>query len=537
MSMTERILMLGLDGATWDVLDPFRSRGVMPNLDALLKRSAPGVLRSTIPPMTAAAWATMQTGCDPSRHGIFDHRYYDSNAALMRVNHAGRYRVPTLWELLDQAGRSIISLNLPGTYPAPQVRGIVVSGMDAPHYDAAVAGAPSDFVNALRHEVPRYSLQYQWKSVPSTLDQLKANAAATTEAFIGRAQGGLLADRFMPDWSALMVQFQNLDPFQHRAWRYLNVDETGIDDPPWNEAAAEVLRGLDRAIGMLVELADRRNAAILAISDHGFGPCRGRINVNRILLDAGLIQLPGTLGRLKRRAIQVADRLRLRAAKRRDPNARGASFHASIEASFPFDWKRTLAFAPHQDCGAMIYISRDRTTNLSRVDSIREEVIQALKAARHPEDNSPLFPTIVSSVEETGQDPSILGDPDIIAIPDRRYWVKTKLGNDKSVLADDPTLPGTHRPEGIVSLAAPGIDSDQTIDARLRDVAPSVLGLLGLPIPSAMQGRPFDCLKLKATRLDSGSDQVPRPQFKSFDFNSEDEKLVEQRLIDLGYLG
>ena len=97
----------------------------------------------------------------------------------------------------------------------------------------------------------------------------------------------LLADRMVPDWSALMVQFQNLDPFQHRAWRYLNVDETSIDNPPWNEAAGDVLRGLDRAIGKLVELADRRNAGVLVVSDHGFGPCRGRIHVNRILIEAG----------------------------------------------------------------------------------------------------------------------------------------------------------------------------------------------------------------------------------------------------------
>ena len=64
---TDRVMILGLDGATWSVLDPFRSRGLLPNLDALLDRSAYGTLRSTIPPVTTAAWTTMMTGCDPSR--------------------------------------------------------------------------------------------------------------------------------------------------------------------------------------------------------------------------------------------------------------------------------------------------------------------------------------------------------------------------------------------------------------------------------------------------------------------------------------
>src|SRR5207237_972980 len=148
----------------------------------------------------------------------------------------------------------------------------------------------------------------------------------------------LLADRELPDWSALMVQFQNLDPFQHRAWRYLNVDETGIEDPPWNAAAALVLRGLDDAIGRLCELAERRGAGVLAVSDHGFGPCRGRIHANRILIDAGLARLPGLRGRLRRRLAQGIDHLRLWGAKHGDPGARASSFDTSIAAQFPFDW-------------------------------------------------------------------------------------------------------------------------------------------------------------------------------------------------------
>ena len=78
----ERLLILGLDGATWTVLDPMRRRGLMPNLDALLARSA---LRAPsgrcVPPVTTAAWTTMMTGCGPARHGVFDHRYFDTAAA------------------------------------------------------------------------------------------------------------------------------------------------------------------------------------------------------------------------------------------------------------------------------------------------------------------------------------------------------------------------------------------------------------------------------------------------------------------------
>ena len=92
--MVDRLLVLGLDGATWSVLDPMRRRGLMPNLDALLAGAAHGTLRSIIPPVTTAAWTTMMTGCGPARHGVFDHRYYDAAEGRMKVNHSGRIRVP-----------------------------------------------------------------------------------------------------------------------------------------------------------------------------------------------------------------------------------------------------------------------------------------------------------------------------------------------------------------------------------------------------------------------------------------------------------
>jgi predicted AlkP superfamily phosphohydrolase/phosphomutase len=444
MPTTDRLLVLGLDGATWNVLDPMRRRGRMPNLDALLMDSARGTLRSSVPPMTAAAWATMQTGCGPARHGIFDHRYYDAASGRMKVNHAARIRVPTTWQILSEAGRSIISLNLPGTFPAPAgVRGIVVSGMDAPHLDAATKSCPA-FAARLKALVPDYSLKYFWKRAPQSLDELQENARQTVNSFRGRAEGGLLADRAQADWSVLMVQFQNLDPFQHRAWRHLNVDETGINDPPWNAAAETVLEGLDTAIGRLVELADRRGAAVLVVSDHGFGPCRGRIHANRILVDAGVARMPGTGGQILRRARQGLDHLRIWSAKRDDPEARSASFDLSVTAQFPFDWKRTLAFAPHQDTAAMVYLNRAgaRLTTPRQLDDARNAAALALGEARHPETNTPLFPTVICMAEAHNLDPAEMGYPDLLALPDEAYWVRTKLSPGSDWIEPDPNPPG-----------------------------------------------------------------------------------------------
>lgn len=536
---THRLLILGLDGATWTVLDAMRKRGRMPHLDRLFKDAATGTLRSSVPPMTAAAWSTMQTGCSPVRHGIFDHRYYDANSGRMKVNHAERIRVPTLWRLLSQSGRSVISLNLPGTFPAPSgIRGVVVSGMDAPHFDAATSTCP-DFAAKLRDEAPEYTLQYHWKRAPQSLEELQENARKTIITFKGRAQGGLVADRHVPDWSTLMVQFQNLDPFQHRVWPYLNVDETGREDAPWNAAAESVLTGLDDAVGMLLELADRRNASVMVVSDHGFGPCLGRIHVNRILQKAGLARMPGAVGKATRRLRQGADHLRLWQAKRQDPAARSASFELSVAAQFPFDWSRTVAFAPHQDTAAMVYLNRALLSTPRQLDDARNAAALALAEAKHPEKGTPLFPEVICLATAHGIDPAAEGYPDLLALPDEAYWVRTKLGPGRDWIETDDNLPGTHRPNGIVALKAPGIATGHRLQAHLQDVAPAVLSLFGLAAPEHMEGdaEPLVGSRTAQQRLDAPAPAASGPHdTPGFEYTEEEQAIIEQRLADLGYL-
>ncbi|GIW88073.1 MAG: phosphodiesterase [Isosphaeraceae bacterium] len=544
---SDRLLILGLDGGTWSVFDPMRRRGVMPHLDALVARSAHGLLRSVVPPVTTAAWTSLLTGCSPIRHGVFDHRYYDAPARQMKVNHAGRRRVPTIWHLLSEAGRSVISLNVPGTYPPPRVRGVVVSGMDAPHLEAATSGDPA-FAARLRTEAPGYSLRYFWKAVPRSLEELRENSRRTAESFAGRAEGAFVADRAVPDWSVLMVQFQNLDPFQHRCWRYLNVDGTGIEDPAWNEAAALVLRGLDEQIGRLCELAEARGAAILVVSDHGFGPCLGRIAVNRILLDAGLARPLGPLGRVRRAVRLGREKLRLHAQKKGDPAARHASFATSVEAHLPLDWKRTLAFAPHQDTAAMVYLNtrlRHPEAPLAtprQIDDARNEAVITLATARHPETHLPLFPHVINLADEYGIEPAEHGYPDLIALPDEAYWVRTRLSAGDGWVEPDPNLPGTHRMDGVVALCAPGIAPGRMPPAQLTDIAPTVLALCGVAIPDHIEGKPLPALPNGLRRrVDAPAPALNGPHpvgcdAAGFEFSAEDQAILEKRLADLGYL-
>src|SRR6185312_7936133 len=406
----------------------------------------------------------------------------------------------------------------------------------------------------LKAEVPDYTLRYFWKRAPQSLEELRENARLTAESFIGRARGGLLADRMEPDWSVLLVQFQNLDPFQHRVWPFLNVDETGIEDPEWNDAAAEVIRGLDEAIGRLCELADRRGAAVMMVSDHGFGPCLGRIHVNRILVDAGVARLPGWAGRLRRRTMQVGDRLRLWGEKRDRPAARSASFEQSVAAQYRFDWKRTLAFAPHQDTAAMVYVNcaarhggvKTAAPMMTprQIDEARSAAADALAQARHPETGRRLFAQIIATAETYQLDPASEGYPDLIALPDEPYWVRTKLTSSPRWVEPDVNLPGTHRPEGIVALSGADLPTGRHLQANLTDATPTILALLGLPIPAHIEGRPIVAPARTAVQPATSSpmrhhspvDPLSGPHPKPFDYSFEEQEIIEQRLAELGYL-
>jgi predicted AlkP superfamily phosphohydrolase/phosphomutase len=282
---------------------------------------------------------------------------------------------------------------------------------------------------------------------------------------------------------------------------------------------------------------------VMVASDHGFGPCLGRVHVNRILLDAGIARLPGVAGQTWRRLKQAREHFRLWGAKRDDPLARTSSFDASVTAQFPFDWKRTLAFAPHQDTAAMIYLNstaRRPGAPLSTprdLDDAREATVAALSEARHPETGQPLFPKIVETAEAYHLDPAREGFPDLIALPDEAYWVRTKLTSGANWVEPDANLPGTHRPEGIIALSTDRVLAGRTLNADIQDVTPTILKLFGLPIPTHVEGKPLSLLSdLPTRRQDPGANPVTGPHRPQFEYTPEEQAIIEQRLADLGYL-
>ncbi|MFO0911069.1 MAG: alkaline phosphatase family protein [Isosphaeraceae bacterium] len=484
-----RVLFLGLDGGTMTALRPWFDRGLTPHLAGLWKSAAYGTLRSSDPMVTPVAWTSFLTGCNPVDHGIHEFYYVESADWTIRSNHAGRVLVPNLWQILSAEGRSVVSLNLPMNYPPPRVKGIVVAGSDSPGLDWAFAQCPA-FGQKVRMELPDYSHKIVWKRRPRSLDELQELARRNRAIFRAQVDAAERADERHDDWSALMVHFHNLDSLQHRLWPFLGLDETAEHRVGWNEEVEDCIRVLDESVGRLLDLAARRNAAVIAVSDHGFGPCKALVNVNGLLRDGRLQRglMYGT--RFRYRAQRLGERLH-RWMTRRAPGGLGRRLPRSVDGALGCDWKRTVAFAPFgQLCGS-IFLNPANTTRSSVARQVIDEVIGICQSARDPETQEPLFRDVFSTADRYGVDPEERGMPEVLALSADGYQAQAKWGVTlrNQILRPDPNLPATHWMEGVIAISAPGVVSGQRLGAELNDVAPTTLALLGLPIPDSMTGR------------------------------------------------
>ena len=107
-----KVLVIGLDGATFDLIGPWAGEGSLPNLRRIMQKGAWGHLRSTMPPITGPAWTSFGTGTNPGKHGIYDWVAREDGSYTYLPNTALNCKVSTIYELLSRAGRRICAMNV-----------------------------------------------------------------------------------------------------------------------------------------------------------------------------------------------------------------------------------------------------------------------------------------------------------------------------------------------------------------------------------------------------------------------------------------
>ncbi len=291
--MADRVLVIGLDGATWTALDPLMGEGRMPALAALTERGFKAALESTVPPVTAPAWSSFITGCNPGQHGIYQFYEIDpwSERALGRgaetflaepgiVVNGKALGGPKLWEIASDAGLRCATVNLPMTYPPSPINGLMVTDMLTPPGSRRFTTPP---------ELADELVDYEIDLTPAEKDFTLGD-----DAFLARAESVLdkrgravvrLFER--ESWDLFVAIFTETDRLQHRYWNVLRPDARTADTAALRERVVALYEKLDGYIAALVERAGD-DVRIVVVSDHGFGAAASRrVSLERLAVELG----------------------------------------------------------------------------------------------------------------------------------------------------------------------------------------------------------------------------------------------------------
>lgn len=538
--LTQRVLIIGLDGATWDVLQPLIDEGRLPRLQAAMQIGASGILRSTVPPITPAAWTTFLTGKQPGSHGIIDFERYDPRTHKLSFNSTRSLdHIRNLWQILSEHDLKVGSVNVPMTYPPIPVNGFMVSGFETP-------GPSSDFVYPpdLKGEIlqrwPDPTLRSNWRRKVFGSDRLFAeNVAYMSRSFHqGTDMTMWLGQRH--GWDALMVVLKLVDNLQHKTWKY--IDPRWADrSPARRDMVKQCFGEMDLALGKLLDYAADHDATVLLVSDHGHGSLEGKVQPNRLLRDWGYLQLRRGGAQGATRIEHLWDRLRGRTKK--------FARTADVAHDLAVDFSRTRACVMHAGMAGFLYLNLagrqpDGIVQPADYEPLREELMRRFLGdecrVRDPQGRTiQLFREVHRPEELYGcsrvDQPWL---PDLLLIPHDALAVVRKMrGRNAVTWLPYRKLEGTHRSDGIFMATGPGMARAPHLHAHIVDCAPTILAMLGLPVPGDMEGRVLSELfeRRFAVKREAVSVKKPRTSDEAV-FTAEEMRQVTARLSDLGYL-
>lgn len=560
--MPEEIVVVGLDGATLDLIQPWVDDGLLPNMARLLQEGSWGSLRSVIPPMSSAAWTTFMTGRNMAKHGIVDFLVRKPDSYELQILNATHRRSPTVWTYLSDLGKRVGVLNVPMTYPPERVEGFVVSGMDAPSTESKFAHPP-ELREKLLAEFPDYVIE------PRTFHLLhgpQRDPEKLIDLLIHYeeeryAVGQFLRSQVPVDLFTIVLRYTDL--VQHWFWKSMDPDHPHRQpgDEAYDQAILRIYQHADQLLGRYMS----ETKTLIVLSDHGAGPVGDRVvYLNTWLRDQGWLSFKQSGGDRGKWVVKWAWQLwrRLRGAAPRWLREFLIRRFSGVRKQLPslfalsdIDWGRTQAYSV--EVRGMVWINlkgREPGGTVSpgeEYETLREEIAERLLSLRDPITGKPLIRSVYKR-EELYAGPLLDMVPDLLvewetephsplllhgALSRRQRPVELL---DRDALARLTRPNGTHRLDGACILWGEHITPEGRLEnAGLVDLAPTMLYLMGLPIPEDMDGR----VLMEAIDASFAADH-PLQKVRSDDrlleavegYAEDEEKDVMDRLSDLGYI-
>ena len=532
-----RVVIVGWDGASWELLDMLLASGRLPNLASLLRAGHRAPLRSTRPPVTAPAWVSMATGVNAGRHGCFDFNRPDVNLSSLRSLQSWDIREKTLYETLDERGRRFVLVNLPGTYP-PLTGQITLTSL-------LTAGDDAVFPPPIMEKHPELR---GYRVFPDTSLRARGERTAYLADIrdVERARFGCVKALWQEEWDLFFTVFSGTDWVCHEVFPELAGGE--LDRHP---GAAACYEDVDRYLGwMLSKLLP--GDSLLLVSDHGFKVAEGVFFLNEWLVERGHAapDFSGAAFPASHRMEDAANDV-YRGSASVPPGLLKAAYHlgparyaAKVYRRLGGGWPPSLRVDPSRSRASMLTAESfgvtvhesgmwpDGTVSPDEVQGLESELIEELRGLRDDR-GGPVLSSVtrrgeVYSGEHVGLAPNLVFDLD-------RYSLAASL----RALPGDPIVRhrrGMHSPLGVFAAIGPGIAAGATgPELGICDVAPLAFYQLGEPVPEGLDG------KIPASVFESGALEKRPPSYKKTSKPLRvpvdgESKRVQESLRGLGYM-
>jgi predicted AlkP superfamily phosphohydrolase/phosphomutase len=555
-----RVLIIGLDGASLDVLEPWARAGQLPSLYEIMRTGSYGRLESVFPIVSSAAWTSFMTGTNPGKHGLFDFVRRDADSYRLRPVNRTHSRGVSIWKYLSQEGKKVVVLNVPMTYPVEELNGVIVAGLGAP--------LNKKFTHPLQLENDLSAHGY--RHIKKTFYRPGNEKAELEEIYELADHVTWLAKKMIQaeDWDFFMVVYRETDEVGHFFWKDQDSNHPQHDPAKaaaFGSAILEYYQHIDHAIGELRQMAGEGVNTII-MSDHGQGALYKDVYLNEWLRQQGFLSTQSTAVNLPA-SKKLFSRLGLTrsgisAFLRRNHlgkletlikdilGDRIAVLPVSNRAEFPegIDWSRTCAYS----FGYMgqIYINLKGREPLGIVEPGQEyedtlaKICAALYQLTDPQDGKPVVDRILRGAEiyhgaMGSHAPDLLLEMRGFAYITRKGY---EFGSQNGAVFSTPATyeNGSHRLEGMLVMSGPDVKNDpnRQKNASIMDLAPTILHLFGFQKPAAMDGHVLENWLNQASgtpenlteinQVSGGPDEVPLTE-------EEEQEMVEQ-LRKLGYL-
>jgi predicted AlkP superfamily phosphohydrolase/phosphomutase len=455
-----RVLAIGLDSVPPSLLFE-RFLPLMPNVRELLRRSTYGTLLSTDPPITVPAWAVMFSGMDPGTLGIYGFRHRRPGSYWdMYIPTSRTLLQPLVWDRLSRAGKRCCVIGMPPGYPPPRVNGVYISDFLTP--DKA-----TDFVfpPTMLDEIQKVSGGYEFDVTFRADDRERIGTQLTqmTKKHFAVARHLWAKEK----WDFFGLHEIGPDRLHHTFWKYFDSEHPRYEEnPKFRAIVEEYYAMLDAEIGaLLAGVPD--DVRVLLLSDHGSQAMAGGFCINEWLIQKGHLTLKGP----------------------RPPPG------TPLEKT-TIDWSKTRAWGAGGYYARIFYNVKGREPegiippqDMARFES---ELGEQLRAVTGPDGTS--LNADVRSPRAVYHE--VRGDaPDLMVYFGNAAWRSAgTVGYDSLFLAENDTGPddSVHSFDGIYSISRPtdGVGVRGPTQ-KLIDIGPTILDLMGVPIPEAVQGRPI----------------------------------------------